>query len=44
MRYQNVFIFDFETTRETAAATNLTCFDDANINSHSRAIADMTLK
>ena len=41
MRHQNVFVFVIETTPGTDATPNLTGFEDADINAHSRTIADV---
>ena len=41
MRHQNVFVFDIETTPGTDATPNLTGFEDADINAHSRTISDV---
>ena len=41
MQHQIAFVFDIETTPGTDAAPNLTGFEDADINAHSRTIADV---
>ena len=41
MRHQNVFVFDIETTPGPDATPNLTGFEYADSNAHSRTIADV---